>query len=150
MFVVHFSTCLYWWEFFIWEDKRQKCVWALPISPGCVAHQPPYPEGSNAWPGLYTTHKDHSVGEKWSHYFTSANGMYLFSVPECGAVVASLCFSQTHLHAWAFLQCVLHGRWEACLAATLDVWESLKSPEGNQSIKRAAQNCCSGFIYMWD
>lgn len=149
-----------------WRTSPHVCVGGSPLSgrikgrnvfelfpsPPAVSptHPPPYPKGSNAWPGLYTIHKDHSVGEKWSHYFTSANGMYLFSVPECGAVVASLCFSRTHLHARTFSQCVARGRWEACLAAALDVWESLKSPEGNQSVERAAQNCCSGFIYMWD
>ena len=29
---------------------------------------PPHPQGSNAWMGLYTIHKDHYVGEKWAHY----------------------------------------------------------------------------------
>lgn len=71
------SGCLCKWEFFIREDKKQKCVWALPIFSSSV-NPPHQPQGSNAWPGLYTIHRDHSMGEKWSHYFHAVMGYICF------------------------------------------------------------------------
>lgn len=75
-------------------DKRQKCVWALSTSCGSATPPtPPHTVGSNAWPGLYTIHKDHCVGEKWSHYFQAIMGYTVYVV---WPWVWWVCMSESH------------------------------------------------------